>query len=239
MNHSSVFPPVSPGRAREVDAAGGVCLGAQMKTAPGGAGNTTEGLPNPMQPERTTPMVDDQQDHAQGKRGIPTTYAGTKFRSRIEARWAATFDLAGWEWVYEPFDGDGYIPDFLIKSDHPLLVEVKPATLESEYREPIPKITKGIGDLWRHDLIILGADINMKGGGAGVLLDFLAGPDDWHASVAHWVNCPWCVSMGIVTDQTSGYMRPCGHDAPKGGDQPNNLAGLWREAGNLVQWRAV
>ena len=147
--------------------------------------------------------------------------------------------LAGWEWVYEPFDGDGYIPDFLIKSDHPLLVEVKPATLESEYREPIPKITKGIGDLWKHDLIILGADIYMKGGGAGILIDFLAGPDDWHTSVAHWVNCPWCVSMGIVTDQTSGYMRPCSHDAPKGGDQPNNLAGLWRAAGNAVQWRAA
>ena len=25
MNPASVFPPVSPGRAREVDAAGGVC----------------------------------------------------------------------------------------------------------------------------------------------------------------------------------------------------------------------
>ena len=35
-------------------------LGAQMKTAPEGAGNTDEGLPNPKQPERTTPMVDDQ-----------------------------------------------------------------------------------------------------------------------------------------------------------------------------------
>ena len=29
------------------------------------------------------------------------------------------------------------------------------------------------------------------------------------------------------------------HDAPKGGDQPNNLAGLWRAAGNAVQWRAA
>ena len=37
MNHMSVFPPVSPGRAREVDAAGLVCWGAQMKTAPVGA----------------------------------------------------------------------------------------------------------------------------------------------------------------------------------------------------------
>ena len=27
--------------------------------------------------------------------GIPTTYANTNFRSRLEARWAALFDLAG------------------------------------------------------------------------------------------------------------------------------------------------
>lgn len=40
MNHSSVFPAVSPGRAREVDAAGGVRWGAQNKSGPAGAGNT-------------------------------------------------------------------------------------------------------------------------------------------------------------------------------------------------------
>ena len=60
---------------REVDSAAGVCLGAQMKTAPGGAGNTTEGLPNPMQAERTTPMVDDQAStprHYRGNLNTPT-----------------------------------------------------------------------------------------------------------------------------------------------------------------------
>ena len=56
----SAFPAVSPRMPREVDAGGLVCWGAQMKTAPEGAGNTDEGLPNPKQPERTTPMVDDQ-----------------------------------------------------------------------------------------------------------------------------------------------------------------------------------
>ena len=55
VNHSSVFPPVSPGRAREVDAAGLVCWRAQMKTAPEGAGNTNEDLSHPMYPERTYP----------------------------------------------------------------------------------------------------------------------------------------------------------------------------------------
>ena len=29
-------------------------------------------------------------------KAIPTTYAGVRFRSRLEARWAAFFDLCGW-----------------------------------------------------------------------------------------------------------------------------------------------
>ncbi len=39
-------------------------------------------------------------------------YAGVQFRSRLEARWAAMFDLLGWPWEYEPVDLDGYIPDY-------------------------------------------------------------------------------------------------------------------------------
>ena len=58
---------------------------------------------------------------------IPTVYRGTQFRSRLEAHWAAIFNRLEWQFSYEPFDGDGYIPDFLIHGDYPLLVEVKPA----------------------------------------------------------------------------------------------------------------
>ena len=34
MNHASAFPPVSPGRAREVNAAGLVCWGHKTKRFP-------------------------------------------------------------------------------------------------------------------------------------------------------------------------------------------------------------
>jgi hypothetical protein len=68
---------------------------------------------------------------------IPTKYAGTQFRSRLEARWAAFFDLLAWQWEYEPIDLAGYIPDFIVRIPvqsydgvaglrEPLLVEVKP-----------------------------------------------------------------------------------------------------------------
>jgi len=68
-----------------------------------------------------------------GTKAVETEYAGTIFRSRLEARWAAFFDVLGWPWVYEPFDLDGWFPDFLLEPVHmgfeqssPILVEVKP-----------------------------------------------------------------------------------------------------------------
>lgn len=70
----------------------------------------------------------------------PTLYNGRLYRSRLEARWAAFFDLLGWKYEYEPFDLNGWSPDFLIKgffSD--ILVEVKPI---NEFNEEVAnKIT--------------------------------------------------------------------------------------------------
>lgn len=57
--------------------------------------------------------------------GIPTLYRGIQYRSRLEARWAAFFDLLGWRFQYEPFDLNGWIPDFLLVGAR-TLVEVKP-----------------------------------------------------------------------------------------------------------------
>lgn len=47
---------------------------------------------------------------AQTIQAIETEYAGYKFRSRLEARWAVFFDKSGIEWRYEP-------EGFRLKSD--------------------------------------------------------------------------------------------------------------------------
>jgi hypothetical protein len=60
--------------------------------------------------------------------GIPTVYRGRQYRSRLEARWAAFFDLLGWSYEYEPFDLQGWIPDFLLTRAR-VLVEVKPVAI--------------------------------------------------------------------------------------------------------------
>jgi hypothetical protein len=44
----------------------------------------------------------------------PTKYKHTLFRSRLEARRAAFFDLISWEWEYEPVDFEGCTPDFRV-----------------------------------------------------------------------------------------------------------------------------
>lgn len=67
-------------------------------------------------------------------KAIETEYRNCKFRSRLEATWAAFFDLNGLNWEYEPFDLDGWFPDFRIyqgrhKGD--MLVEVKPTYFDS------------------------------------------------------------------------------------------------------------
>lgn len=84
----------------------------------------------------------------------PTVYNGTKFRSRLEARWACFFDLLGWKWQYEPFDLNGWTPDFIIYGirDRFVLVEIKPfcdGEILSEYQKKISKAAKG------HNCIIL------------------------------------------------------------------------------------
>jgi hypothetical protein len=68
---------------------------------------------------------------------IETNYAGYRFRSRLEARWAVFLDALGiaWEYEKEGFDlkEDGwYLPDFYLP-DYDAWVEIKPSRPERGY----------------------------------------------------------------------------------------------------------
>lgn len=68
-------------------------------------------------------------------RPIETTYAGVRFRSRLEARWAVFFDALGVKWLYEleGFElpsGRRYLPDFRLVDIG--WFEVKPAKCEDD-----------------------------------------------------------------------------------------------------------
>ena len=138
-------------------------------------------------------------------KSIPTTYAGVNFRSRLEARWAAFFDLCGWKWDYEPFDLDGWAPDFLIKGmAYPVLVEVKPFDLGL-------RITDEVSAAFEKAVAHRGEDRVVLLLGIGPVEDGIVGSIIYEqATIAniYWELNAW-----------------------------NNHESIWREAGNLVQWK--
>lgn len=77
---------------------------------------------------------------------IQTKVKGRNYRSLLEAKWATFFGLCGWDFEYEPFETNGWIPDFLIRGKtKPILVEVKPFTVLKEWEENmIPKIQSSL-----------------------------------------------------------------------------------------------
>jgi hypothetical protein len=157
---------------------------------------------------------------------IPTTYEGVRFRSRLEARWAAFFDALDIRWEYEPLDLDGYIPDFLLPSGVGLLrrvvlVEVKPIVQwpcpvydcnscndipRDAYDEAVRKIA---GSGWDGEAVLVGASpLHDKHG---------------------WLG--WGRHVGATENVLGSLFDLPGHD--------RTLTQLWREAGNVVQWRAA
>jgi hypothetical protein len=184
-----------------------------------------------------------------------TTYRGTRFRSRLEARWAAFFDLIDWSWVYEPFDTEGWIPDFLVRGAFPFLVEVGPCITANEYvakgekartAYPTTRVLRGEGDegIWidtpeRWTLIAgvapLYEEANWRAVAAGWwAIDGLGQTD----SPGFWYRCDECGALGLDGADYGGYLRPCGHVIPIRATAGSPIFDLWATAGNRVQWRS-
>lgn len=102
----------------------------------------------------------------------PTQYAGTVYRSKLEARWALFFDLVGIKFNYEPkhieftssIDGEktGYLPDFWMPDlNGGSYVEIKPDAPAPNEIEKAVKLCRQTGrpvyihfsilHLWDHD----------------------------------------------------------------------------------------
>lgn len=176
---------------------------------------------------------------------ITTLFNGIEYRSRLEARWAAFFHQIGWIFTYEPFDGDGYIPDFLVHGDRPMLVEIKPAVTEADYYEPVDKIERGLTD-WQHDVLIVGASPTTKallnpGDGdvvAGALGEHRGdgGTRDWAPGA--WSSCTQCGHLAVCHSLMSYTCRPCGHyDGNIAPPYEHQITMAWATATNHVKWR--
>ena len=82
-------------------------------------------------------------------KAIPTTYAGVRFRSKLEAKYAKAFDYYGIQWDYETIglniNGEYYLPDFWlpegktffeVKGPHKERLDVIGKAQKEFYREP-------------------------------------------------------------------------------------------------------
>lgn len=186
-------------------------------------------------------------------KGIQTTYSGVRFRSRLEARWAAFFDALGIRWEYEPFDCAGWIPDFLLPGDPGLLVEVKPAQSFAEFEasDAAAKADRGARDTGL-DVIGVGAVLPASsnvGTGVPAIGWFLSSDDGMAVLVSYTDSFPFeegvvcwqsgCCPIGVASDLGSYCCRITGRYAggTVGGVTLDEADLAWKRAGNQVQWR--
>lgn len=188
---------------------------------------------------------------------------GIKYRSLLEAKWAAFFTRIGWQFEYEPFEGNGYIPDFVIYGERPLAVEVKPAVSWYDLSHHTAKVSSGLENVWASDILVVGASpVALRSNGdlcVGIIgepvtetvatvqnadgelhyetqqrLDF-----DW----ALWSACPKCNAATVLHESQSWERRPCshydGHQWTVSKSQESALKAHWKRACNEVQWRGA
>lgn len=160
-------------------------------------------------------------------KAIPTRYNGTEFRSRLEARWAAYFDLRDFSWVYEPVDFEGWAPDFMIHTPAaPIYAEVKPVLMawnaEQKWLEfpslnhpwvkaQYLKASERWRDCW---VLLLGEE-----------------PDEWGRGFLHDPP-PELDRCGLWNDAHAFLGQNEDGEWLSG----REVRRLWREAGNIVQW---
>lgn len=178
---------------------------------------------------------------------IETRYAGCRFRSRLEARWAVFFDQSRIKWEYEPQglnvsyrltrrEGTfSYLPDFWLP-DLALWAEVKGSLSEDELLRLLDTAASlssndggGCHDAGGHDMVVFGPVPQVGRGPFGAF-----GPD----------RAPWRLHLHKGDLLASSWIsdRPCaGHlvaadvgDDILGGVPPGHIAQVLLEGAHAV-----
>jgi len=145
---------------------------------------------------------------------IETRYAGCRFRSRLEARWAVFMDELGVPYAYEPeaynLDGMAYLPDFWLPRQE-CWVEVKPILCSLSDREfelcrRLAKATDRLVFMVTHELWPI---TKTKAGEVTEGFVWVA-PDGSSGDMASW---GWCERCDEFVIGTWGLHHP-------GGDHP-------------------
>ena len=181
--------------------------------------------------------------------GIPTTYAGVRYRSRLEARWAAFFSSIGWRFIYEPEDFGGWIPDFaLVHKGGPTYVEIKPL-YQTDYPVELAEELEAIRLPREREVLLLGCELGPPANcdrDAACRIGWFARsqrqitPCEAVIYFSDATGFEFCSSDGDWTGRQSGiHNKWFGIGFVDGQpDQTGIFENLWNEAGNTVQWNA-
>lgn len=182
---------------------------------------------------------------------IETTYKGFRFRSRLEARWAAMFDQLRWRWDYEPLDGNHYIPDFLIHGEAPCLVEVRPCVTRDDYLREARKVVAGLEGVWDGHVVLVGASPTSDGAQSDMWVPhtwlyagfYVMGPANWYSapSPIAWTRCgeDSCNRLAWFNTEDEYRSLPCGHwdgDHYLREVQASEIQVMWAAACNETRW---
>lgn len=176
------------------------------------------------------------------KKGICTIGPrGINFRSRVEAKWATFFDLLGLDWSYEPYDLEGYIPDFILVFDKmELLVEVK---YELIYENLDVHRDKIIQSGWEKSFLIVGCEpwiieypdnnerkitkINNENSYVNPGILYVANKDGWEYTCPYFVEENNNILIKYFQEETKDM---------KNGNS-DFIYKKWIEATNKCQWK--
>ncbi len=123
-------------------------------------------------------------------KAIETRYAGCRFRSRIEARWAVFLDRLSLPWEYEPqgyvMDGTAYLPDFHLPTLSKYL-EIKGGPINPADADKVLKLASAVKG--RATVSVLQGDIPRESftRTVGGIRCFAPGPGETELVPALWV----------------------------------------------------
>jgi len=171
---------------------------------------------------------------------IPTKYNKIQMRSRLEAKWAAFFDLCNWKWEYEPFDLKGWIPDFIIYGkEKDILVEIKPYSYKKEFTNVINKIITSNNN---YDVLLLGNSFPLRKRYLKNNLPVLGFINEKsQQNLFEFNNC--CISLnndkiGLVSNSKQDIISGNIYNSLLSIVPPKNyIENLWICACNTVQWK--
>ncbi len=184
---------------------------------------------------------------------VPTRYKKILFDSRTEARWAAFLDRLGVDWSYQPFDLNGWFPDFLltfpavqysngdgetaVTTKREFLAEVKPITeFDGTTAEKMSAAHQGA-------MILLGREPAADEYGDHLRIGWWVDDRGWDDATevprdeAILGVCSICHQMSPCSAVQSYHCRRCGSNPGFPVAEPHGWERLWAEAVNDTKYR--